>query len=56
MGHKGHDAVAALLCAQCHRYMDTGSRDKAKRWELSEEFLHCCALTWIVWIDSGVLK
>ena len=56
MGRKGEDAVAANLCLLCHRYFDTESRDKEKRWELSEEFLHCCALTWIHWIDSGILK
>ena len=56
MGHKGNDAVAAMLCAACHRWADTLSRNKDKRWELSEEFLHCCALTWIRWLELGVLK
>lgn len=56
MSRKGHDAVAALLCVLCHRHMDTESRNKENRWELSEEFLHYCALTWIRWIESGVLK
>jgi uncharacterized Fe-S cluster-containing radical SAM superfamily protein len=47
MGHKGHDAVGAHLCGECHSYMDTASRDKARKWEHSEEMLHYCALTWI---------
>ena len=56
LSRKGHDAVAAMLCARCHRRMDSESRDKSKRWELSEEFLHYCALTWIRWIQTEVLK
>jgi hypothetical protein len=55
MGHKGHDAVAAELCATCHSWMDTGSRDKARKYETSEEFLHCVALTWIRRIEQGVV-
>jgi len=47
MSRKGHDAVGAHLCARCHAEMDTNTRDKAKRWESSEIFLHYCALTWI---------
>jgi uncharacterized Fe-S cluster-containing radical SAM superfamily protein len=47
MGHKGHDAVGAHLCAECHSHMDTASRDKASKWLHSEEMLHYCALTWI---------
>jgi hypothetical protein len=52
MGHKGHDAVGAHLCQQCHSQMDTASRDKAHKWEHSEEFLHLCALTWIKVYDE----
>lgn len=52
MSHKGHDAVGAHLCMSCHSEMDTLSRDKAKRWEHSEEFLHLCALTWIRVVDQ----
>jgi hypothetical protein len=47
MSKKGHDAVAAHLCARCHLDMDTNTRSKAKRWEASEIFLHYCALTWL---------
>ena len=56
MGYKGHDAVAAHLCAKCHTFMDTWSRNKIRKWEHSEEFLHLCALTWIRLIDKGLLK
>ena len=56
MSHKGHDAVAALLCASCHRRMDTEGRDKSRKWELSEEFLHYAALTWIRWMERGILR
>ena len=56
LGIKGHDAIAAHLCAPCHTQLDSLMKDKAKRWEHSEEFLHLCALTWIRWLDSGVLR
>jgi hypothetical protein len=56
LGKKGHDAVMAHLCGRCHSRMDSESRDKDRRWELSEEFLHYCALTWIQLVDQGLLK
>lgn len=56
MSKKGHDAVGAWLCARDHERMDRLSKDKSKRWEHSEEFLHYCALTWIRLIDLGLLK
>lgn len=56
MGHKGHDAVAAHLCMTCHKRVDTEGRDKDYKWQASEEFLHYCALTWIRWIEKGVLR
>ena len=56
MGIKGHDAVSAHLCARCHSEMDTLSRAKEQKWLHSEEFLHCCALTWIRLIEQGILK
>lgn len=56
MGHKGHDAVGAYLCSRCHTEMDTASRDKARKWEHSEEMLHLCALTWIRVIDAMELR
>jgi hypothetical protein len=56
MSRKGEDIVGAHLCRACHIYMDTLSKDKEKRWENSETFLHYCALTWIRLIERGVLK
>ena len=56
IGHKGSDAVAALLCSGCHKSMDTDSRDKERKWEFSEEMLHYCALTWMRWLEKGLLK
>ena len=56
MSIKGHDAVGAWLCAECHKHMDTWSRAKDMKWLHSEEFLHLCALTWIQLIERGVLK
>jgi len=56
MGRKGNDLIAAHLCARCHLEMDTSSRDKLKRWEWSELFLHYCALTLIRLHKQGVLK
>ena len=55
LGHKGHDAVGAWLCADCHKCMDT-DRDKEGKWLHSEAFLHLCALTWIQLIEQGLLK
>ena len=52
MSAKGHPIVAAHLCARCHADMDTNMRDKAKRWDASEIFLHYCALTWIRIADA----
>ena len=44
-GIKVDDWMIADLCGECHRYMDTLSRDKSKKWEHSEEFLHYIMLT-----------
>jgi len=55
-GIKSHDAVGAHLCADCHRHMDTGSKNKDGKWLVSEEMLHLCALTWIRLIENEVLK
>lgn len=56
MSVKGCDAIGAHLCHECHQYMDRESRNKAKRWELSEEFLHYCALTIIRLFEQGRVK
>lgn len=55
MGIKGNDLIVAHLCQQCHVFLDTLSKDKALRWEHSEEFLHLCALTIIRLHGQGVL-
>ena len=56
MGIKGHDLLAAHLCQRCHLEMDTLSKNKARRWEHSEEFLHLCALTIIRLWEQGVIR
>lgn len=56
MSIKGHDAVGAHLCMPCHTIMDSGTRNKAKKYLHSEEFLHLCAMTWIRLIEQGVVK
>lgn len=53
MSCKGSDVVSAHLCAKCHRFMDSLSRDKDQRWIHSEEFLHLCWLTWLRLIEQG---
>ena len=56
MSRKGSDLIGAHLCANCHTYMDSKSRDKDNRWELSEEFLHLCALTILRLEATGKLR
>lgn len=56
MSIKGHDAVGAHLCIQCHTVMDNLNRDKQEKWIHSEEFLHLCALTWIRLVEQEVIK
>jgi hypothetical protein len=56
MSHKGHDLIGAHLCATCHTDMDRNQRSKGNRWEVSEIFLHYCALTLIRLWDQGKLK
>jgi hypothetical protein len=55
LGIKVHDFLIADLCDVCHAYMDTLSRDKARKWEHSEEFLHYVALTLERRFDSGLI-
>lgn len=55
-GIKVNDIVGAHLCGTCHREMDCLSRDKAKKWEHSEEFLHLIMLTVMRLVDQGILK
>lgn len=54
-GIKVHDFLIAHLCEECHRWMDSLSRDKRKLWEHSEEFLHLIALTLARLFARGVL-
>lgn len=56
LGAKVHDLCIAALCARCHREMDTTSRNKADRWNHSEEFQHLILRTLIRLWDSGKLK
>jgi hypothetical protein len=54
-GIKVHDFLIAHLCAACHRQMDQSSRDKARKYEHSEEFLHLVALTLIRLFHKGLI-
>jgi hypothetical protein len=54
-GIKVHDFLIAHLCAQCHRDLDQLSRNKAQRFEHSEEFLHLIAVTLIRLFHQGVI-
>lgn len=55
-GIKVHDFMIAHLCAACHREMDTLSKDKSKKWEHSEEFLHYIALTLVRLFAEGIVR
>jgi hypothetical protein len=55
LGTKVHDFMIAHLCQGCHEHMDRLSREKEKRWEHSEEFLHLIALTLMRLCSRGVL-
>lgn len=52
-GLKVQDICAAHLCHRCHIEMDTLLRDKDKKWEHSEEFLHLCMLTILRLAEQG---
>ena len=63
-GTKCHDVLVADLCMTCHRYYDSpdlGLRHNTqhnrnwKKAEMSEEFLHCVALTLIRRCADGVI-
>jgi hypothetical protein len=55
-GLKAHDLCGAHLCAKDHLLMDTLSRDKSKKWEHSELFLHYIMQTIIRLHGQGVIK
>lgn len=54
-GKKVCDLVGAHMCAECHTEMDRLKRDKALKWEHSEEFLHLCMLTILRLAEQGEL-
>jgi hypothetical protein len=51
---KGHDAIGAILCRECHEYFD--QRKNPDKWLASEEMLWCVAKTYLYLIDSGILS
>lgn len=55
-GLKVKDLAGAHLCGACHLQMDQLSRDKAQKWEHSEEFLFLCMLTVLRLAEQGELK
>lgn len=52
---KVSDVIHARLCGECHLEMDTLSRNKALRYDHSEQFLALCFLTLIQLVDEGEL-
>lgn len=55
LGQKVHDLLIAHLCSECHRWLDTLSKDKTLRWEHSEEFHHWIAVTLLRLLERGIL-
>lgn len=55
-GIKVADIAGAHMCGSCHEYMDRLSRDKAKKWEHSEEFLFYVLLTIVRLVEQQALK
>jgi hypothetical protein len=53
-GVKVSDVCVAPLCMRCHAEMD-GARDKAGRWEHSEEFQHLILLHLVNLDAEGLL-
>lgn len=54
-GIKVSDLIHARLCQECHRHMDTLSRNKDMRYDHSEQFMTLCFLTLIQLVDEGLL-
>jgi formate-dependent nitrite reductase cytochrome c552 subunit len=54
-GIKVPDIVGAHMCGTCHQEMDQLSRDKAKKWEHSEEFEYYVLLTILRLFEQGKL-
>lgn len=55
LGAKVHDLIGAQMCQTHHYEMDTGNRDKEKRWDNSEQFQHYILLTLIRLYEQGKL-
>jgi len=60
-GGKGHDVIAADLCASCHFAFDSyqighGATKFERDIDHSEQFLHCCVMTLVRDIRDGVYK
>jgi hypothetical protein len=55
-GIKVADIAGAHMCGSCHTEMDRLCRDKAKKWEHSEEFLFYVLSTIIRLSEQGHLK
>lgn len=51
-GIKVADIAGAHMCGSCHEHMDRLSRNKAKKWEHSEEFLYYVVLTVIRLVEQ----
>lgn len=56
LGIKVHDFLLAHLCTKCHHEMDTLLRDKSKKWEHSEQFLHYIVLTLARLFSDGTVR
>ena len=54
-GIKVADIAGAHMCGRCHEEMDRLSRNKATKWEHSEEFLYYVVLTIIRLIEQESL-
>lgn len=52
-GIKCHDCLGAELCRSCHLHFD--APEQRKSIEASEEFHHLIALTWLRWVESGLV-
>lgn len=58
-GIKPHDCLTADLCQKCHDTFDGrngNTTEQIDKIDLSEQFLHCIALTLVRDIQDGVLK
>ena len=54
-GKKVHDLIGAHMCHRCHAYTDSLSRDKAQKWEHSEEFEFLILKTLLRLWEQGII-